>query len=152
MSKAGFAPTVQKHFLDSMKVLDRPASVFGAGAATPIFTVVRGYILLVCLTGRVVVQIAAGANTMTLAAPGGVALDDGAVSINAMAVGTNLVTPGNVGVVTSVVRAAAIAVALPWDCVVGNFTCTCTAATTPGTIRFSLAYIPCTEDTIVIVA
>lgn len=148
----GFSAKVQKHYMDSPKVLTRPASVFLAGAVTPIFTVRYGHILLIELTGRVMVQIAAGANTLGTAAPGGVALDNAALSINAMAAGTNLVVPGSAIVVISVVAAAVISPNLPWDCVVGNFTCTTTANTAPGTIQWSLAYLPCTEDTVVIVA
>ena len=149
---SGFAAMVQKHYGDSMKVLTRAPTVFGAAAATNIFTVVQGHILCVAIYGRVIVQFAAGVNTMTVHAPGAVAMDDGAVSINAMAAGTNLAIPGNVGTVTRVTAAAVISPDLPWNCVVGNFTCTCTAVTTAGTIQWSLAYVPCTEDTIVIVA
>lgn len=145
----GFGSLVRKHHLDSLKVLDRPPSTFGAGVVTPIFTVVRGHILMVALMGRVVVQIAAGANTIRTAAPGGVNMDDNSCSINGMVAGTNLLVPGNVGVAISIVRAVAYFTALPWDCVVGNFTCTCTATTGTGTIRWSLAYLPITEDALV---
>ena len=148
----GFAPKVRKHYMDSMKVLTRPASVFVGAATTTIFSVLYGHILLIALTGRVIVEIAAGANTLRTYAPGAVAMDDNTVSIDAMAVGTNLFVPGLVGGPITVVRAQLIAPSLPWDCVVGNFACLASANTTPGTIQWSLAYLPCTEDTVVVIA
>lgn len=148
----GSGPTIRKANLDAPKVLDRPPSGFAAGIVTPIFTVVRGLILMIALTGRVTVQIAAGGNTIRTAAPGAVNMDDNTCSINGMAVGTNLLVPGSVIVAISVVPAVAYFANLPWNCVVGNFTCTCTATTGTGRIRWSLAYLPVTEDALVLVA
>ena len=148
----GFSATVQKAGLDSFRVMTRPASGFLAATATNIFTVVAGAIRCIALTGIVVAPIAAGANTMTLHAPGAVAMDDGTVSINGAAAGVVFVTQGSVIVATSVVAAAAYAAALPWQCVPGSFTCTPTATTGTGTIQWNLAYLPLTAETIVVVA
>lgn len=147
-----FPATIQKAGLDSFRVLTRPASVFVNGVATPLFTIVGGSIRCIAITGIVTVQVAAGANAMVINAPGAVPMDNGAVDVDGSIIGVVFYIPGSAIVVTAIVAAAVYSANMPWQCVPGDFTCTCVADTDPGEIQWNLAYIPLTAETVVVVA
>lgn len=126
--------------------VDRPAAVIAA--ATNLFTVAGGNILLTAFYGEIMVVIDA-ANQLTLTFDADVGATDTilgsqSADINTYVAGRMLYLPAAAGAltVTATCGACPIDVAEEWILPPGHFDLTSTGTTTTGTIRWSLFYIP----------
>jgi len=127
--------------------VDRPAAVIAA--ATNLFTVAGGNIILTAFYGEIMVAIdAVNALTLTYDADEAAALDTvlGSVSeaLNTFVAGRMFYLPTLAGAltVTAACGACPIDIAPHWMLPPGHFDLTSTGTTTLGTIRWSLWYVP----------
>jgi len=127
--------------------VDRPAAILAA--ATNLFTVAGGNVILTAFYGEIMVVIdAANQLTLTYDADEAAALDTvlgtASADINTYVAGRMIYLPTLAGALTvsGTCGACPIDIAPNWLLPPGHFDLTSTGTTTTGTIRWSLWYVP----------